>query len=95
LPEFTEFIYKFAKNSSSYNREINLDDKADLLHLSPSLVLEDVELSENDIIIVEAREKWKNWCATKTGMPKSAKCEGCTNFSDDVIQCVCKKVRII
>ncbi len=54
--------------------------------------MEEMQISENDVIVLELRETNASWCFYNIDMPIEDKCEGCYKTKVLKFLCPCKKV---
>jgi ubiquitin carboxyl-terminal hydrolase 4/11 len=68
------------------------DFEGDLIESSKFPILEDVGISQNDLIVIEFKEYSKPWTIKNPCVPAEGKCEGCMQMKVLEFPCICKKV---
>ncbi|CAD8206908.1 unnamed protein product [Paramecium pentaurelia] len=75
-----------------FNDDQVFDFSGDPIENSPDITLQSLNLTDNDLIVIEFQQCYKPWCIRHPSVPVEGKCEGCGSISELHFHCICKKV---
>lgn len=90
VSQFFSYIKEECNKSRSYDYRIEFKGK--FLFKPEDTKLEEMEVADEDIVVLEAKDHGKGWNFTGEGAPTVEKCEYCNKYEVLPFQCACKKV---
>ncbi|CAD8200152.1 unnamed protein product [Paramecium octaurelia] len=75
-----------------FNDDQVFDFSGDPIENSPDITLKSLNLTQNDLVVIEFQQHYKPWCIRHPSVPVEGKCEGCGSISELHFPCKCKKV---
>ncbi|CAD8095772.1 unnamed protein product [Paramecium primaurelia] len=75
-----------------FNDDQVFDFSGDPIENSQDITLKSLNLTDNDLVVIEFQQSFKPWCIRHPSVPVEGKCEGCGSISELPFPCICKKV---
>ncbi|CAD8192576.1 unnamed protein product [Paramecium octaurelia] len=75
-----------------YNDDQVFDFSGDPIENSSDITLKSLNLTDNDLVVIEFQQSFKPWCIRHPSVPIEGKCESCGSISELHFPCKCKKV---